>query len=102
MGDGGRERRARQRAEQRARDEAARFEREMRATEEANERRLNQMQAQNREQQAIMEQTMQANVQELTRTPTTIRRKKRKSRRAAGRDRLRIAMEQKGTSTNLG
>ena len=108
MGDGGRakrERKARERAERRAREDARRFERDMRKTEEKNKERLAQIQAQNQQQQAALEQTMQANVAELTREPTTIKRRKRKGPRGAGglgRDRLRIAMEQKGSSTNLG
>ena len=97
MGDGGAARARRQ-----ARADARRFEENMRQTEQRNQERLAQIQAQNQQQQAALEQTMQANVAELSRAPTTIRRKKRKARRAAGRDRLRIAMEQQGTSTNLG
>ena len=107
MGDGGaakREKRARKKAERRAREDARRFEEEMRRTEEKNKNRLAEIQAQNAQQQAALEQTMQANVAELTRAPTTIRRKKRKSRGSGGlgRDRLRIAMQQMGSSTNLG
>tara|TARA_R100000482_G_C5021619_1_gene100097 strand:- start:235 stop:558 length:324 start_codon:yes stop_codon:yes gene_type:complete len=107
MGDGGaarRERRARERAEDRAREDARRFEEQMRKTEASNKERLAQIQAQNQQQQAALEQTMQANVAELSRAPTTIRRRKRTRRGqgGVGRDRLRIAMEQKGSSTNLG
>ena len=107
MGDGGaarRERRARRDAERRAREDARRFEEQMRRTEASNKERLAQIQAQNQQQQAALEQTMQANVAELTRAPTTIKRRKRPKRGASGvgRDRLRIAMEQKGSSTNLG
>ena len=107
MGDGGaakRERRARRDAERRAREDAARFEEQMRKTEESNKQRLAEIQAQNAQQQAALEQTMAANVAELSRAPTTIKRRKRKKRGAGGvgRDRLRIAMEQRGSSTNLG
>ncbi len=108
MGDGGaakREKRARRQAEARAREDARRFEEQMRKTEESNKQRLAEIQAQNRQQQAALEQTMAANVRELSRAPTTIKRRKRKGPRGAGglgRDRLRIAMEQKGSSTNLG
>tara|TARA_R100000406_G_scaffold74555_1_gene54828 strand:+ start:164 stop:487 length:324 start_codon:yes stop_codon:yes gene_type:complete len=107
MGDGGaarRERRARRDAERRAQEDARRFERQMKETEAKNKERLAQIQAQNQKQQAALEQTMQANVAELSRAPTTIRRKKRTRRGqgGVGRDRLRIAMEQKGSSTNLG
>ena len=51
-----------------------------------------------------MEATMQANVRELTREPTTIKRKRRTRRGSGGtgRDQLRIAMQQMGSSTNLG
>ena len=107
MGDGGaarRERRARRDAERRAQEDARRFEEQMKKTEQANKERLAQIQAQNQKQQAALEQTMAANVAELSRAPTTIRRQKRKKRGAGGvgRDRLRIAMEQRGSSTNLG
>ena len=107
MGDGGaasRERRARRDAERRAEKDARRFEEQMLKTEAENKERLAQIQAQNQQRQAALEQTMQANVAELSRAPTTIRRKKRKTRGSGGlgRDRLRIAMEQKGSSTNLG
>lgn len=107
MGDGGaakREKRARREAEARAREDARRFEEQMRKTEESNKQRLAEIQAQNAQQQAALEQTMAANVAELSRAPTTIKRRKRKRRGqgGVGRDRLRIAMEQKGSSTNLG
>ena len=106
MGDGGaarRERRARRDAERRAREDARRFEEQMRKTEKQNQERLAQIQAHNQQRQAALEQTMQANVAELTREPTTIKRRKRsRGSSGLGRDRLRIAMEQKGSSTNLG
>jgi len=51
-----------------------------------------------------MEQTMAANVSNMQRTPTTIKRKSRKKRGEGqrGMDKLRIAMSEQGTSTNLG
>lgn len=99
MGDGGAAK-----ARRRARRDAARFERQMRAQEAENQKRLAEIQAQNQQQQAAMEQTMQANVRELTREPTTIKRRKRPKRGSGGvgRDSLRIAMQQMGSSTNLG
>ena len=98
-----RERQARRDAERRARKEARRFEKDMRRTEKENAKRLAQIQAENAQRQAALEQTMQANVAELTREPTTIRlRKRKKGAGSLGRDRLRIALEQTGTSTNLG
>lgn len=99
MGDGGAAQARRQ-----ARRDAARFERQMRAQEAENQKRLAEIQTKNQQQQAAMEQTMQANVRELTREPTTVKRKKRKTRGAGGvgRDQLRIAMQQMGSSTNLG
>ena len=95
---------AEKRARKRAQRDAERYERQMREQEAANQKRLAEIQSQNQRQQAAIEQTMQANVRELTREPTTIKRKKRKTRGSGGvgRDRLRIAMEQKGSSTNLG
>ena len=100
MSDGGGERRARRRA----RRDAARYERQLRAQEAANQQRLAEIQAQNQQQQAAIEATMQANVRELTRKPTTIKRKRRTKRGSGGtgRDQLRIAMQQMGSSTNLG
>jgi len=99
MGDGGAAKARRQ-----ARKDARRFERQMRAQEAENQRRLAEIQAKNQQQQAAMEQTMQANVRELTREPTTIKRKRRTKRGSGGtgRDQLRIAMQQMGSSTNLG
>lgn len=101
---GGGERRARKRAEKKAKRQARRFEAEMRRTEEANQKRLAEIQAQNQQQQAAIEATMAANVRELTREPTTIKRKRRPKRGSGGvgRDSLRIAMQQMGSSTNLG
>ena len=107
MGGGGsakKERKARKKAEKQARKDAERFERQMLAQEQANQARLAQIQTQNQQQQAALEATMQANVASLSREPTTIKRRKRKQRGAGtrGMDRLRIAMGQQGTSTNLG
>jgi hypothetical protein len=110
-GDGGaarrarrREERARREAEDRARRDAERARRDMMAQESANQARLAQIQSQNEAQARAMEQTMAANVAEMQRTPTTIKRKARKKRGQAtrGLDRLRIAMSEQGTSTNLG
>ena len=72
--------------------------------EQANQQRLAQIQAQNESQARAMEATMAANVAEMQRTPTTIKRKTRKKRGQGqrGLDRLRIAMSEQGTSTNLG
>jgi hypothetical protein len=99
MGDGGAKK-----ARRRARRDAARYERQLRAQEAANQKRLAEIQAQNQQQQAAIEATMQANVRELTREPTTIKRRKRPKRGSGGvgRDSLRIAMQQMGSSTNLG
>lgn len=111
-GDGGaarrarrREERARREAEERARRDADRARRDMMAQESANQARIAQIQARNEAQAQAMEATMAANVQNLTqRRPTTIQRKKRKRRGQGtrGLDRLRIAMSEQGTSTNLG
>ena len=110
-GDGGAARRARRReararfeAEERARRDADRARRDMMAQESANQARLSQIQSQNEAQARAMEQTMAANVAEMQRTPTTIKRKTRKKRGQGtrGLDRLRIAMSEQGTSTNLG
>lgn len=99
-----REKKAAKKAEKRAREDAERFEEQMRETEERNAERLAQIQDENQRQQAAMEATMQTNVANLTREPTTIQRKKRKKRGSGslGRDSLRIALQQPGTSTNLG
>lgn len=98
MGDGGASRARRQ-----ARRDAARYEADMRRTEAENQKRLAEIQAQNQQQQAAMEATMQANVSELTREPTTFKRRKRKKPGAkAGLEKLRIAKTFQGSSTNLG
>lgn len=98
MGDGGAARARRQ-----ARADARRFEKQLKQQEAANQKKLAEMQALNAQRQAAMEATMQANVAELTREPTTVRRKKRKPQvGAGGLDKLRIAQTTQGSSTNLG
>ena len=98
MGDGGASRARRQ-----ARRDAARYEAQMRRTEAENQRRLAEIQTQNQQQQAAMEATMQANVAELTREPTTYKsRRRKKPGSKAGLDKLRIAQTTQGSSTNLG
>ena len=92
----------------RARDAAERraekFEKNMMEQEKKNAERLAQMQAENAAKQEAIQKAMTANQAELTKKPATVRRKKRKPRGAEGlgRDRLRIALNQQGTSTNLG
>lgn len=107
MGGGGAkkaEKKAYKKAQKQAKKDAERYERQLLAQESQNQARLAQIQTQNQQQQAALEATMQANVASLSREPTTIKSRKRKQRGAGtrGMDRLRIAMGQQGTSTNLG
>ena len=99
-----REEQARRDAENRAREQAQRYEADMRPRENANQARLSQIQAQNEAQASAMEQTMQANLATMAKDPTTIKSRKKKKRGSGqrGMDRLRIAMSQQGSSTNLG
>ena len=99
-----REERARREAEERARQDAERARRDAMRQEQANQARLARIQSQNEARARAMEQTMAANVANMQRTPTTIKRKSRKKRGEAtrGLDKLRIAMSEQGTSTNLG
>ena len=92
--------RAREAAERRAR----KFEKNLLRQEKKNADRLAQIEAENAAKQQAIQQAMAANQAELSKEPTSVRRKKRKPRGAEGlgRDRLRIALNQQGTSTNLG
>ncbi len=105
MGDGGR-RRAERRAREKAEREAREYERELKRKEEENARRLAQVEKENKAREEAMSYTMAQNAARMSEAPTTIRRKRKRKRGAAGRglDRLRIAREmpQQGTSTNLG
>ena len=92
----------------RARDAAERraekFQQSMLEQEKKNAARLAQMQADTAAREQALRQSAEAAQASLLGGPPKIRRQKRKPRGAGGlgRERLTIALNQKGTSTNLG
>ena len=99
-----REEQARIDAENRAREDAARYAAQIAQQQAAADAQMKAMQQKSEKQQAAVEQTMANNMAAMSGEPTTIKRRKRSARGAGkrGMDKLRIAMSQQGSSTNLG
>ena len=87
----------------RRREDAARYAAQI-AQPSSADAQMKAMQQKSEKQQAAVEQTMAANVAAMSAEPTTIKRRSVSARGAGkrGMDKLRIAMSQQGSSTNLG
>lgn len=99
-----REEQARIDAENRARADAERYAQQIAQQQAAADAQMKAMQQKSEQRQSAVEQTMANNMAAMSGEPTTIKRRKRGARGAGrrGMDKLRIAMSQQGSSTNLG